>query len=101
MVRDGVQSIFVGLSPERRVRSKVGGKIELAQRHVDKRVEAAAHVGLVHTEPLQMHNKDVGGSPQLHLLAGIAVFFAMRAPARRDVTSHTQSACAHTRNEAL
>ena len=89
VVGDGVQSISVVFMPERRVWSKVGGEIDLAQRHVHKRVETAAHVVLVHTETLQMHNKDVGGSPQVHLLGGIAVFFAVRAPAR-DIT-HTSS----------
>ena len=63
MIGHRVHSISVVLTPERRVRREVGSEIDLTQRHVNKRVQAAAHVVLVDTEALQVHDEDVRGSP--------------------------------------
>ena len=68
---------------ERRVRSKVGREIHLTKWNINKRVQAAAHVVLVDTETLQVHDEDVGRSPQVHLLASVRVLFAVRASAER------------------
>ena len=68
---------------ERRVRSKVGREIHLTKWNINKRVQAAAESGFRKSETLQVHDEDVGRSPQVHLLASVRVLFAVRASAER------------------
>ena len=80
-----IQPVSVVLMPERRVRREVRREINLAERNIHKRVQPTAHIPLVNAETLQVHDEDVGGSPQVHLLGGVYIFFAVRAPAHNNV----------------
>ena len=85
VVGDRIQPVSVVLMPERRVRRKVRREINLAKRNIHKRVQPTAHIPSVNAETLQVHDEDVGGSPQVHLLGGVYIFFAVRAPAHKNI----------------
>ena len=85
VIGDRIQPVSVVLMPERRVRRNVRREINLAERNIHKRVQPTAHIPLVNAETLQVHDEDVGGSPQVHLLGGVYIFFAVRAPAHNNV----------------
>lgn len=83
VIGDRIQPVSVVLMPERRVRRKVRREINLAKRNIHKRVQPTAHIPSVNAETLQVHDEDVGASPQVHLLGGVYIFFAVRAPAHK------------------